>query len=53
MGPDSDLAKIEHHLREGRRVVYGDADDSELWETLNLGPLAIVIQTTGEEESLR
>jgi hypothetical protein len=49
LGPRKDIAPP----REGRRVVYGDADDSELWETLNLGPLAIVIQTTGEEEPLR
>ncbi len=43
MGLDSDPGKIELHLREGRRVVYGNAEDSELWNNLNLGPLEIVI----------
>lgn len=51
VGLDSDPAKIEYHLREGRRVVYGDADDSGLWETLNLGSLEIIILTLPDFEA--
>jgi len=35
-GMDSDPAKIESNLQKRRRTVYGDAQDTELWENINL-----------------
>ncbi len=34
LGFDSDPAKIEQHRQEGRRVVYGEAEDPEVWRIL-------------------
>ncbi len=36
VGMDSDMGKVEKHLREGWRVVYADAEDPELWHRLRL-----------------
>jgi predicted Kef-type K+ transport protein len=36
VGLDSDLAKVARHLQEGRRVVYADAEDPDLWHRLRL-----------------
>ena len=36
IGMESDPAKIESNLVHKRRVVYGDAQDPELWENINL-----------------
>jgi predicted Kef-type K+ transport protein len=35
-GMDVDPARLEVNLKARRRVVYGDAQDSELWETIDL-----------------
>ena len=35
-GMDSDPAQIEYNLGKKRRVVYGDAQDAELWENIDL-----------------
>lgn len=43
IGMDSDPAKVELHRREGRRVVYADAEDPGLWETLAVGELYAVL----------
>lgn len=43
VGLDSDPGKIERHQEVGRRVLYGDAEDPELWEHLTLGRLETVI----------
>ncbi len=34
VGLDSDMAKVERHLQRGRRVVYADAEDPDLWHRL-------------------
>ena len=43
LGLDSDPGKIEHHRGEGRRVIYGDAEDPELWDEVSLSGLEAVI----------
>ncbi|MBO6522751.1 MAG: cation:proton antiporter [Balneolaceae bacterium] len=35
-GMDSDPAKIESNIQKRRRTVYGDAQDAELWENIDL-----------------
>lgn len=35
-GMDADPAKIEFNLKSKRRTVYGDAQDAELWENIDL-----------------
>ncbi|MEP1151110.1 MAG: cation:proton antiporter family protein [Balneola sp.] len=35
-GMDVDPAKLESNLKKKRRAVYGDAQDAELWENINL-----------------
>jgi predicted Kef-type K+ transport protein len=32
MGIDADPNQVQHHLKAGRRVVYGNAQDPELWD---------------------
>ncbi|HEY5602958.1 MAG TPA: cation:proton antiporter family protein [Gammaproteobacteria bacterium] len=48
VGLDSDPAKIENHLQQGRRVLYADAEDSELWTNLNLEGVHAVLLTIPE-----
>lgn len=36
IGLDSDPGKVERHLKQGRRVLYADAEDPGLWSNLNL-----------------
>ncbi|MFT5447538.1 MAG: putative Kef-type K+ transport protein [Gammaproteobacteria bacterium] len=36
VGFDSDPGKVERHIGAGRRVVYADAEDPDLWERLSL-----------------
>lgn len=36
VGTDSDAAKLERHLRDGRRVAYADAEDVSFWQRLKL-----------------
>ena len=43
VGLDSDPGKVERHLAEGRRVVYADAEDPDLWHRLRLDGLAAVL----------
>lgn len=35
-GLDSDVAKVQRHVQEGRRVLYADAEDPDLWHRLHL-----------------
>ena len=44
-----DPAKIEANLKEKRRVVYGDAQDPELWENLDLSGVRSVILAIANE----
>ncbi|BCZ89088.1 cation:proton antiporter family protein [Thermus thermophilus] len=43
VGLDADPAKVERHREKGRRVLYGDAEDPELWERLDLRGLKAVV----------
>lgn len=43
VGVDSDPAKVQAHLSEGRRVVYGDADDPGFWHRISTQPLKAIM----------
>jgi hypothetical protein len=43
IGMESDPAKIESNLEDKRRVVYGDAQDPELWENVDLSKIRSII----------
>jgi hypothetical protein len=45
LGIDSDPAKIREMLGTGRRVIYGDANDPELWTGLDLSSVNGVLIT--------
>lgn len=50
-GLDSDPVKLEAHRAKGRRVLYGDAEDPELWENLDLKGLKGILLTMPELEA--
>jgi predicted Kef-type K+ transport protein len=43
VGLDSDPAQVERHLKDGRRVVYADAEDPGLWMNLHLQNITAVL----------
>lgn len=43
VGADSDPGKLERHRRDGRRVVYADAEDASFWQRLNIDRLKAVM----------
>lgn len=51
VGLDADPEKVEHHRGKGRRVFYGDAEDPELWERLDLKGLKAVVLTLPDLEA--
>ena len=51
VGLDNDPDKLERHRAKGRRVLYGDAEDSELWDGLEFGNLSGVIVTAPDLEA--
>jgi len=51
IGLDSDLGKVEHHLKQGRRVLYADAEDPGLWSHLNLEGVHAVLLAMPEPEA--
>lgn len=51
VGMDIDPARIESNLSEGRRVIYGDMQDIELWSTLDLSDIHSVILAIGSPEA--
>ncbi len=51
IGLDNDPAKLERHRAKGRRVLYGDAEDPELWENLELSGLSGILVTTPDFEA--
>jgi predicted Kef-type K+ transport protein len=51
VGLDSDLGKVERHLREGRRVVYADAEDPLLWHRLRLDEIQVIILALPDTEA--
>ncbi|MGL4609068.1 MAG: cation:proton antiporter [Trueperaceae bacterium] len=50
-GLDSDPVKLEAHRKKNWRVLYGDAEDPELWENLDLGGLKGILLTMPELEA--
>ncbi len=51
VGLDSDPAKVEVHLREGRRVLYADAEDPGFWHDLHLRQLKAVLLAVPDVEA--
>ncbi len=51
VGLDSDPAKVERHLKAGRRVVYADAEDPDLWPRLKLDGVRAVLLTLPDMEA--
>lgn len=45
-GMDIDPARIEDNIKKRRRVVYGDAQDPELWQNIDLSDVRAVILAT-------
>jgi predicted Kef-type K+ transport protein len=43
VGIDSDPAKIESNVRDGRRVAYADAEDPSFWHLLNIDRLRAIM----------
>lgn len=43
VGLDSDLNKVERHLKASRRVLYADAEDPGFWSNLNLSGVHAVL----------
>ena len=48
IGLDSDPGKVERHLKQGRRVLYADAEDPGLWANLNLEGVHAVLLSMPE-----
>ena len=57
VGLEADPVQIQHQLQAGRRVIYGDANDPELWTGLDLSNLEGVLITlsniTAETNAVR
>ena len=51
VGMDIDPARIERNLSEGRRVIYGDMQDIDLWNNLDLSEVKSVILAIGTPEA--
>lgn len=51
MALDSDLAKVARHQREGRNVVYADAEDKTFWEALQMPSLEAVVISISDIEA--
>ncbi|MCK9394295.1 MAG: cation:proton antiporter [Methylobacter sp.] len=50
LGLDADPTVLQNLLADGRRVIYGDAEDSALWETLPLAKIKGILLTMPEFE---
>ena len=50
MGLDSDPAKALKHQREGRNVVFADAEDASFWHGLHMPEVHSVILALGDIE---
>jgi predicted Kef-type K+ transport protein len=51
LGIDADPAQIQRQLGNGRRVIYGDANDNELWTELDLSDVHGVLMTLGNTQA--
>ncbi|WP_404365188.1 cation:proton antiporter [Marinobacter sp.] len=49
-GLDSDPAKVDKHVREGRSVLFADAEDTVFWEGLHMPHLKAVILAMNDIE---
>lgn len=47
VGMDIDPVRIEQNLKEHRRVVYGDIQDTELWKSVDLSGIESIIIAMG------
>ncbi len=52
-GLDSDPGRVEQHLKEGRRVLYADAEDPGLWHNLNLEGIHAILLAMPDIEANR
>ena len=50
MGLDSDPAKAEQHRKDGRNVVFADAEDTTFWEGLHMPGLQSVVLAMNDIE---
>jgi predicted Kef-type K+ transport protein len=51
VGVDSDPAKIESNIRQGRRVAYADAEDPGFWHLLNVDRLRAIMLAVPDIEA--
>ena len=51
VGMDIDPARIQQNIEKGRRVIYGDMQDIELWQKLDLSHVKSVILAIGTKEA--
>lgn len=50
-GLDADLARVQRHLNRKRRVIYGDAEDPDLWHGLQCDNIEGIILTLPDIEA--
>jgi glutathione-regulated potassium-efflux system ancillary protein KefC len=50
LGLDADPTVLEQLIADGRRVIYGDAEDTELWEKIQLVKIKGIVLTMPELE---
>jgi glutathione-regulated potassium-efflux system ancillary protein KefC len=50
LGLDADPTVLEQLLADGRRVIYGDAEDTELWDKIPLTKIKGIVLTMPEPE---
>jgi len=50
VGMDIDPDRIENNLKEGRRVIYGDIQDTDLWKKVDLSSINSIIVAMGNKE---
>lgn len=53
VGMDIDPERLESNLAIGRKVVYGDIQDVDLWQNLELGRVKAVMIAMGNKQSKR
>jgi len=51
VGLDSDMGKVQAHLREGRRVAYADAEDPDLWHRLAMDRVRAIMLALPDTEA--
>lgn len=51
VGMDIDPARIQQNISNGRRVIYGDMQDPDLWENMELSGLKSIILAIGTQEA--